>query len=86
MCPYLSTKRQVISMKKDKNQGMSNAEFYFILYVTALFIVGWLIDTNGIISTTFNLYGLILVPTIGSAIGYVAWKFFNKKPKLYVVR
>ncbi|GGE57825.1 DUF3925 family protein [Priestia taiwanensis] len=73
-------------MKRNKKHGMSNAQFYFILYVTALFFVGWIVDTTGIISTSFNLYGLIFVPTIGSAIGYTVWKIFNKKPKLYVVR
>jgi hypothetical protein len=75
-------------MKKDKSESMSNAQFYFILYVTALIVIGWVIDTSGIITNSFNLYGLIFVPTLGSIVGYVTWKSFKsyKKPKLYVVK
>ncbi|MFX3625309.1 MAG: DUF3925 family protein [Ectobacillus sp.] len=58
-------------MKHVQRETISDREFYFVLYVVMLLVLGWLMDTNGLfLSKWFNLAGLIIVPTIGSAIGY----------------
>jgi hypothetical protein len=63
-----------------KNKGLVDFEFYFVLYVMALVVVGWFIDINGLFnSNTENSHGLFLVPLFGSIVGYLALKIAKKK-------
>ena len=65
-------------MKNKK--GLVDVEFYFILYVMALVVVGWFIDINGLFnSNAENSHGLILLPLFGSIVGFLALKIAKKK-------
>jgi len=65
-------------MKNKK--GLVDVEFYFILYVLALVVVGWFIDINGLFhSNTENSHGLFLIPLFGSIVGFLVLKIAQKK-------
>ncbi|MFD3450170.1 DUF3925 family protein [Microbacteriaceae bacterium 4G12] len=62
-----------------QREGMSNREFYFVLYMVALLVLGWIMDVNAIfLSKWFNLAGMIMVPTIGGLIGFFVMNLGKK--------
>jgi hypothetical protein len=63
-------------MKNVHTEGISDREFYFVLYMVTLLVLGWFMDTNGIfLSKSFNLAGIILAPTLGGILGYFVMTF-----------
>ena len=43
-------------MKTAQHETISNREFYFVLYMMLLYVIGWVIDVNGLfLSSYFNL-------------------------------
>jgi hypothetical protein len=60
-------------MKNTQRETLSDREFYFVLYIITLLVLGWFMDVNSMfVSKWFNLAGMILVPTIGCIVGYFA--------------
>ncbi|SFC91794.1 Protein of unknown function [Bacillus sp. 491mf] len=58
-------------MKTAQREKLSNREFYFVLYMMMLLVLGWFMDVNGIfLSKYFTLAGIITVPTIGGLFGF----------------
>ena len=61
----------VLIMKTAQREMLSNREFYFVLYMMMLLVLGWFMDVNGIfLSKYFTLAGILTVPTIGGLVGY----------------
>ncbi|WP_177206937.1 DUF3925 family protein [Bacillus sp. 491mf] len=61
----------VLIMKTAQREKLSNREFYFVLYMMMLLVLGWFMDVNGIfLSKYFTLAGIITVPTIGGLFGF----------------
>ncbi|MEH7017742.1 MULTISPECIES: DUF3925 family protein [Bacillus] len=61
----------VLIMKTAQSEKLSNREFYFVLYMMMLLVLGWFMDVNGIfLSKYFTLAGMITVPAIGGLVGY----------------
>ncbi|MDW1698625.1 DUF3925 family protein, partial [Vibrio sp. Vb2898] len=49
-------------MKTAQHETISNREFYFVLYMMLLYVIGWVIDVNGLfLSSYFNLAGEIML-------------------------
>lgn len=48
---------------------MSKFESCFLVYVLILFVIGWYIDLHEWLFD-FNLWGMVLLPIVGGAIGY----------------
>ncbi|WP_028400047.1 DUF3925 family protein [Ectobacillus panaciterrae] len=62
-------------MKHVQQETLSDREFYFVLYIITLLILGWFMDVNHMfVSKWFNLAGMILIPTIGGIAGYFVMK------------
>ncbi|WP_379967737.1 DUF3925 family protein [Ectobacillus sp. sgz5001026] len=63
-------------MENTQHEMLSDREFYYVLLVSMLVVVGWLFDTNALfLSKWFAMSNVILVPAIGGIIGYFAMKF-----------
>ena len=57
-------------MKTAQHETISNREFYFVLYMMLLYVIGWVIDVNGLfLSSYFNLAGEIMLPLVGGIVG-----------------
>lgn len=55
-----------------------NCEFYFVLYMMLLYVIGWVIDVNGLfLSFYFNLVGEIMFLLVGGIVGLFIM-FVNK--------
>ncbi|WP_369899904.1 DUF3925 family protein [Bacillus manliponensis] len=57
-------------MQTSQHEKLSDREFYFVLYMMMLFVVGWFMDINGaFLAKYFTLANMIMIPTIGGLVG-----------------
>lgn len=66
-------------MKNAQYEKLSDREFFFVLYLSLLVVVGWLFDTNALfLSKWFAMSNVMLVPVIGGVIGYMLMSFSKR--------
>ncbi|MEI4622964.1 DUF3925 family protein [Bacillus cereus] len=69
-------------MKTAQREMLSNREFYFVLYMMLLFVVGWFMDVNGLfLSKYFTLAGMISLPLVGGIVGFFIMSISKEQSK-----
>ncbi|HEK9103030.1 DUF3925 family protein [Bacillus pfraonensis] len=72
----------VLIMKTAQREMLSNREFYFVLYMMLLFVVGWFMDVNGLfLSKYFTLAGMISLPLVGGIVGFFIMSISKEQSK-----